>query len=244
MGTEGFDWLKKGLKSRSESEDLDDAVLVAAIDWVFRFAAIRFQWFQYSTSHLVRNSWRSVVSEGGIFRGFVLYVRRISSSVIRNEAEYKHSANNGLKIAIDLCEEVKAKHPKITYADLYQLTGGPTIDFAPGRKDSMVSPEEGRLPAANKVICAISILAFKSYRRRLFKKSCSLRLFHKAILKSFDDIGAFERMKETLKESVMLHLQRPELFTKCQLTKRMPSRRSTLWDESEGPSHYSGHGKG
>ncbi|KAL3642893.1 hypothetical protein CASFOL_013708 [Castilleja foliolosa] len=227
MGTEGFDWLKKGLKSRSESEDLDDAVLVAAIDWVFRFAAIR---FQYSTSHLVRNSWRSVVSEGGIFRGFVLYVRRIST--------------------INLCEEVKAKHPKITYADLYQLTGGPTIDFAPGRKDSMVSPEEGRLPAANKVICAISILAFKSYRRRLFKKSCSLRLFHKAILKSFDDIGAFERMKETLKESVMLHLQRPELFTKCQLTKskttqyRIPSRRSTLWDESEGPSHYSGHGKG
>ncbi|KAL3640363.1 L-ascorbate peroxidase 3 [Castilleja foliolosa] len=77
---------------------------------------------------------------------------------IRFEAEYKHSANNGLKIAIDLCEEVKAKHPKITYADLYQLagivavevTGGPTIDFSPGRKDSMVSPEEGRLPAANK----------------------------------------------------------------------------------------------
>ncbi|KAL3642894.1 hypothetical protein CASFOL_013709 [Castilleja foliolosa] len=248
MGTEGFDWLKKGLKSRSESEDLDDAVLVAAIDWVFRFAAIRFQWFQYSTSHLVRNSWRSVVSEGGIFRGFVLYVRRISSSVIRNEAEYKHSANNGLKIAIDLCEEVKAKHPKITYADLYQLTGGPTIDFAPGRKDSMVSPEEGRLPAANKVLdmCYKHSGIPKLSNKTL--KSCSLRLFHKAILKSFDDIGAFERMKETLKESVMLHLQRPELFTKCQLTKttqyRMPSRRSTLWDESEGPSHYSGHGKG
>ncbi|KAL0424898.1 UNVERIFIED_CONTAM: L-ascorbate peroxidase 3 [Sesamum radiatum] len=77
---------------------------------------------------------------------------------IRNEAEYKHPANNGLKIAIDLCEEVKAKHQKITYADLYQLagvvavevTGGPTIDFIPGRKDSMISPEEGRLPDANK----------------------------------------------------------------------------------------------
>ncbi|KAK4490486.1 hypothetical protein RD792_001163 [Penstemon davidsonii] len=76
---------------------------------------------------------------------------------IRREAEYKHAANNGLKIAIDLCEEVKAKHPKITYADLYQLagvvaveiTGGPNIDFVPGRKDSMVSPEEGRLPNAN-----------------------------------------------------------------------------------------------
>ncbi|XVF15944.1 hypothetical protein REPUB_Repub09cG0199500 [Reevesia pubescens] len=76
---------------------------------------------------------------------------------IRHDHELKHSANSGLKIAVELCEEVKARHPEITYADLYQLagvvavevTGGPTIDFVPGRKDSMVSPEEGRLPDAN-----------------------------------------------------------------------------------------------
>ncbi|KAL8532094.1 hypothetical protein ACS0TY_008636 [Phlomoides rotata] len=76
---------------------------------------------------------------------------------IRNEVEYNHAANRGLKIAIDLCEEVKAKHPRISYADLYQLagvvavevTGGPTIAFVPGRKDSTISPEEGRLPDAN-----------------------------------------------------------------------------------------------
>ncbi|KAL3525248.1 hypothetical protein ACH5RR_013620 [Cinchona calisaya] len=75
---------------------------------------------------------------------------------IRNELELKHDANSGLKIAVDLCEEIKAKHPKISYADLYQLagvvavevTGGPTIDFVPGRKDAIVSPEEGRLPDA------------------------------------------------------------------------------------------------
>ncbi|KAL9681667.1 hypothetical protein QQ045_013454 [Rhodiola kirilowii] len=75
---------------------------------------------------------------------------------IRNEEEYSHGANNGLKIALDFCEEVKAKYPKITYADLYQLagvvavevTGGPTIDFVPGRKDSKVSTKEGRLPDA------------------------------------------------------------------------------------------------
>ncbi|KAF5765168.1 putative L-ascorbate peroxidase [Helianthus annuus] len=75
---------------------------------------------------------------------------------IRNEEEYSHGANNGLKIAIDLCEEVKSKHPRVTYADLYQLagvvavevTGGPTIKFVPGRKDSNVSPNEGRLPDA------------------------------------------------------------------------------------------------
>ncbi|KAI9165000.1 hypothetical protein LWI28_005842 [Acer negundo] len=75
---------------------------------------------------------------------------------IRLEKEYTHSANNGMKIAIDLCEAVKAKCPKITYADLYQLagviaveqSGGPTIDFVPGRADSTESPEEGRLPDA------------------------------------------------------------------------------------------------
>ncbi|XP_074278974.1 uncharacterized protein LOC141603047 isoform X1 [Silene latifolia] len=36
---------------------------------------------------------------------------------------------------------------------------------------------------------------------------------------TFDDIGALETVKDTLKELVMLPLQRPELFTKGQLTK-------------------------
>lgn len=75
---------------------------------------------------------------------------------IRFEEEYSHGSNAGLKIAIDLLEPVKTKHPRITYADLYQLagvvavevTGGPTIEFVPGRKDSAVCPKEGRLPDA------------------------------------------------------------------------------------------------
>ncbi|XP_057456558.1 L-ascorbate peroxidase 3 [Lotus japonicus] len=75
---------------------------------------------------------------------------------IRNEEEFSHGANNGLKKALDFCEEVKTKVPKITYADLYQLagvvaveiTGGPTINFVPGRKDSKISTNEGRLPDA------------------------------------------------------------------------------------------------
>lgn len=77
---------------------------------------------------------------------------------IRNEREFTHGANNGLKIAIDFCEGIKAQYPVITYADLYQLagvvavevTGGPTIDFVAGRKDSLASPPEGRLPNATK----------------------------------------------------------------------------------------------
>ncbi|XP_075500903.1 uncharacterized protein LOC142539375 [Primulina tabacum] len=36
---------------------------------------------------------------------------------------------------------------------------------------------------------------------------------------TFDDVGALENVKETLKELVMLPLQRPELFSKGQLTK-------------------------
>ncbi|XP_052166769.1 probable L-ascorbate peroxidase 4, peroxisomal [Oryza glaberrima] len=77
---------------------------------------------------------------------------------IRHEEEYTHGSNAGLKIAIDLLEPIKRKHPNITYADLYQLagvvaievTGGPTVDFVPGRRDSSVCPREGRLPDAKK----------------------------------------------------------------------------------------------
>lgn len=36
---------------------------------------------------------------------------------------------------------------------------------------------------------------------------------------TFDDIGALENVKDTLKELVMLPLQRPELFCRGQLTK-------------------------
>lgn len=36
---------------------------------------------------------------------------------------------------------------------------------------------------------------------------------------TFDDIGALENVKDTLKELLMLPLQRPELFCKGQLTK-------------------------
>ncbi|KAL2348627.1 hypothetical protein Fmac_002627 [Flemingia macrophylla] len=59
----------------------------------------------------------------------------------------------GLETAIQLCEDVKAKLKKVSYADLYQLagivaievTGGPTIHFLPGRQDSNEDPPERRL---------------------------------------------------------------------------------------------------
>lgn len=52
---------------------------------------------------------------------------------------------------------------------------------------------------------------------------------------TFDDIGALENVKDTLKELVMLPLQRPELFCKGQLTKvaflslYFLNRRRELW---------------
>lgn len=46
---------------------------------------------------------------------------------------------------------------------------------------------------------------------------------------TFEDIGALENVKDTLKELVMLPLQRPELFCKGQLTKVCTSYMSLLF---------------
>ncbi|GAA0139973.1 hypothetical protein LIER_01409 [Lithospermum erythrorhizon] len=75
---------------------------------------------------------------------------------IRFPVELANPANNGIKVALDFCDEVKNKHPTVTFADLYQLagvvavevTGGPNIDFVPGRTDSTI-PDAVRLPNPN-----------------------------------------------------------------------------------------------
>ncbi|CBI17345.3 unnamed protein product, partial [Vitis vinifera] len=51
---------------------------------------------------------------------------------IRNPQELNHSANRGLKTAVDLCEEVKRRHHCITYADLYQLAGVVVVEIIGG----------------------------------------------------------------------------------------------------------------
>ncbi|OVA10496.1 heme peroxidase [Macleaya cordata] len=69
----------------------------------------------------------------------------VNGSARYNEKVVKDS---GLSKATDLCEQVKIACPQISYADLIQLagvvavevTGGPTIDFIPGRQD--ISPED------------------------------------------------------------------------------------------------------
>ncbi|CAH8274177.1 unnamed protein product [Arabidopsis lyrata] len=75
---------------------------------------------------------------------------------IRFKEELTRPHNKGLEKAVAFCKEVKAKHPRVSYADLYQLagvvavevTGGPAIPFTPGRKDAD-SPDDGELPNPN-----------------------------------------------------------------------------------------------
>eukprot|EP00126_Sphaerothecum_destruens_P002841 Sdes_comp16250_c0_seq1m5549 len=83
-----------------------------------------------------------------------------NGSYMRFPPESTDGANNGLKLARDRLEAVKEKHPQVSYADLYTLSGvvaieemgGPVIKWRPGRVDA--SPDSkgfpGRLPDASK----------------------------------------------------------------------------------------------
>ena len=81
--------------------------------------------------------------------------------------ESQHGGNAGLGIARDLLEPIKAKHPNVSYADLYILAGvvaveemgGPKVGFRWGRtdadgpkdpKDDARFSPDGRLPDGDK----------------------------------------------------------------------------------------------
>eukprot|EP00753_Platysulcus_tardus_P005548 PLAT13458.1.p1 GENE.PLAT13458.1~~PLAT13458.1.p1 ORF type:complete len:355 (+),score=172.32 PLAT13458.1:33-1097(+) len=82
-------------------------------------------------------------------------------ATMRFSPEADHGANAGLAGARKLLEGVKARHPGITYADLYtlagahviELMGGPHIAWRPGRSDASgghACTPDGRLPDADK----------------------------------------------------------------------------------------------
>jgi len=84
-----------------------------------------------------------------------------NGATMRFSPECQHGANNGLKIARDALESIKAKHSNISYADLWVLAsivaikelGGPEIRFTPGRVDApnnKTTPTDGRLPDATR----------------------------------------------------------------------------------------------
>ncbi|KAL0752977.1 hypothetical protein Bca101_090645 [Brassica carinata] len=72
--------------------------------------------------------------------------------------EQAHEANSGIQIALGLLDPVRVQFPTISFADFHQLagvvavevTGGPEIQFHPGREDKPQPPPEGRLPDATK----------------------------------------------------------------------------------------------
>ncbi len=80
---------------------------------------------------------------------------------MRFKEELSHGANAGLDQAVAWLEPVHAKHPSVSYADLYTLSGavaveamgGPAVTWRAGRVDAMdpkaVTPD-GRLPDADK----------------------------------------------------------------------------------------------
>jgi cytochrome c peroxidase len=80
---------------------------------------------------------------------------------MRYEPESAHGANAGLAVARQRLEAVKAKHPGISYSDLWSLAGvvavqemgGPDIPWRPGRRDADSAGRctpDGRLPDATK----------------------------------------------------------------------------------------------
>lgn len=79
---------------------------------------------------------------------------------MRFDPESAHGANAGLKVARDLLEEVKNEFPRISYSDLWSLSGvvavqemgGPTIEWRAGRTDAIAAESctpDGRLPDAS-----------------------------------------------------------------------------------------------
>ncbi|KAF8464632.1 heme peroxidase [Kalaharituber pfeilii] len=83
-----------------------------------------------------------------------------NGATMRFAPESDHGANAGLKVARDLLEPLKQKHPWISYSDLWILGGvcaiqemqGPIIPYRPGRSDRDVAActPDGRLPDASK----------------------------------------------------------------------------------------------
>jgi len=84
-----------------------------------------------------------------------------NGALMRFNPEASWGANAGLLVARAALEPIKSKHPEISYADLYTLSGvvaveeagGPAIPFRLGRTDmdsGASSPPDGRLPDADK----------------------------------------------------------------------------------------------
>jgi len=84
-----------------------------------------------------------------------------NGATMRFSPESAHGANAGLKVARDLLEPIKQRHPNVSYADLWtfasvvaiEAMGGPKIPWRNGRSDApsaAACPPDGRLPNASR----------------------------------------------------------------------------------------------
>lgn len=82
-----------------------------------------------------------------------------NGATMRFSPEANYGANNGLGLARDMIEEIKKKHPTLSYADLYtfagkaavEAMGGNVVPWKAGRTDAAsgdACTEDGRLPDA------------------------------------------------------------------------------------------------
>ncbi|KAL7538764.1 hypothetical protein ACHAXR_010341 [Thalassiosira sp. AJA248-18] len=142
MGGGAYDEVRAELKSLMDNPSWDDGSLAPIF--------IRLAWHSSGTYDAAANT-------GGS-----------NGAGMRFETEAADPENAGLDIARAFLEPVKRKFPAISYSDLWILaayvglehTGGPVIDFHPGRADhadeSYWAANEmtyGRLPAAEKYCC-------------------------------------------------------------------------------------------
>mmetsp|Transcript_12686 Transcript_12686/g.23560 ORF Transcript_12686/g.23560 Transcript_12686/m.23560 type:complete len:348 (+) Transcript_12686:831-1874(+) len=128
-----WDALRKDIKDALDSETYDDG----------SYAPV-----------LIRLGWHS----SGTFDPKASLKGGSSNAGMRFKTESSDPENAGLAVARDLLMPIKEKYPEVSFSDLWILaafvalehTGGPVIDFTPGRKDGTETTaiKPGRLPEA------------------------------------------------------------------------------------------------
>jgi len=107
---------------------------------------------------------------------------------MRFSPESNHGANAGLQVARDLLEPIKARHPNVSYADLWtfaavvaiEAMGGPKIPWRNGRSDASSPascPPDGRLPDASRGSDHIRAIFYRMVLSSLILSSSHLFIF-------------------------------------------------------------------
>ncbi|KAH7316096.1 hypothetical protein KP509_21G078500 [Ceratopteris richardii] len=135
-------------------------------------------------------------------------------------------------VEVDDLTSIFINSQTLTNETAERIVGWGVSDHLMSSKDPVIRNNKLVIPRES-IVCGVNILQSIQNESDSLKKPLKdivtdnefeKRLLSEVIPSSdigvtFDDIGALENVKETLKELVMLPLQRPELFSKGQLTK-------------------------